>query len=199
MQRGWSIAVVTWFVGLIPSVCVAAPPAESMAAEPDVRGANEARRWYGWQIFTADLTAGALFLGAVADDHNSALFGLSGFSFGLGGPTIHAAHGRWDVALGSLGLRVLGPGVGAVIGVQADTPRAVSDSGGENTAGRWALTGVAIGGLVASALDGLLLSYDTPPSSPNAGRARNQLLRMESLPQLLVLQQGLGLGYSGQF
>src|SRR6478735_7983019 len=138
MQRGWSIAVVTWFVGLIPSVCVAAPPAESMAAEPDVRGANEARRWYGWQIFTADLTAGALFLGAVADDHNSALFGLSGFSFGLGGPTIHAAHGRWDVALGSLGLRVLGPVVGAVIGVQADTPNGVAAAAAGAPARPWA-------------------------------------------------------------
>lgn len=183
----------------MPSVCLAAPPAESPTdtpVDPQASPPSE-RHWYGWQIFSADAAAGALFLGAVADDHSATLFGLSGVAFAVGGPAIHGAHGRWDIALGSLGLRVLGPVVGVVIGAQGDRPRAVYDSSNSNgSSSKWAITGVAIGGIVASVLDGLLLSYDPP-----AARAapRNQLLKVDSFPQLLVLRQGIGLGYSGQF
>jgi len=202
MQRGWPIAVIALgLVGLVPSVCWAAPPAQS-PADTEGLGAPPAnlpsvRRWYGWQIFSADALAGALFLGAVADDHSATLFGLSGVAFAVGGPAVHVAHGRWDVALGSLGLRVLGPVVGVVIGAQGDRPRAVEDDTSDNgSSSKWAITGVAIGGLVASVLDGLLLSYDPPAPRP---APHNQLLKLESLPQLLVLRQGIGLGYSGQF
>ncbi|MEI9953082.1 MAG: hypothetical protein WDO74_29900 [Pseudomonadota bacterium] len=197
-QRGWIIGVAigcSLLVHLAPSVCSAAPPAE----EPPTTGSNPpqaARRWYGWQTFAADGVAGTVFLAAVADDHNTTLFALSGLSFGLGAPVIHLSHGNWQVALGSLGLRVAGPFVGALIGSQSDI-RVSEDATSTDRSSKWGVAGAAIGGLVASAIDGLLLSYDTRVSSP--APPHNQLLRADSFPQLVVLRQGVGLEYSGQF
>ncbi len=198
VQRAWVIRVAVpcaVFIGLAPDVCPAAPAAE----EPPATAANPAhgaRRWYGWQTFAADGVAGTVFLAAVADDHNSTLFALSGLSFGLGAPAIHLSHGNWQVALGSLGLRVAGPFVGALIGSQSDI-RVSEDATSTDRSSKWGVAGAAIGGLVASAIDGLLLSYDTRVSSP--APPHNQLLRADSFPQLVVLRQGVGLEYSGQF
>ncbi len=158
------------FVALAPGVCSAAPTAAEQAGQPLATGAplaNDTRRWYGFQTFAADGVAGALFLGAVADDHSPVLFGLSGLTFGLAAPAIHLAHGNWDVALGSLGLRVLGPFLGAVIGAQSDT-RYSEDATGDAPSSKWATAGVAIGGLVASAIDGLLLGLRYPGLEPDA-------------------------------
>jgi hypothetical protein len=136
-------------------------------------------------------------LGGVADDYNTTLFVFSGLTFALGGPTIHAAHGRWGVAVGSLGLRILGPFLGAIVGAQADIRTSTDAAGGEASHDKWGPAGAAIGGLVASAIDGALIAYDTRPSSPVP--PRNQLFRLESLPQIVVLKHGVALGYSGQF
>ncbi len=198
MERCWVIGVAL-FVALAPSVCLAVPPAEEQAEEPPKASANSAhqpRRWYGWQTFAADGAAGAFFLAAVADDHNTTLFGVSGVSFGLGAPAIHLAHGHWDFALGSLGLRILGPFLGAVIGAQSDI-RVSEDATGATSSNKWGITGAAIGGLVVSAIDGVLIAYDTPVS--DTARPHEPLLGAESLPQLVLLRNGIGLGYSGRF
>lgn len=198
VERCWVIGSAL-LVALAPSVCLAAPPAEEQVEEPPKVAAdssNKPRRWYGWQTFAADGAAGALFLAAVADNHSTTLFALSGVTFGLGAPSIHLAHGHWDFALGSLGLRILGPFLGAVIGAQSDI-RVSDDATGVASSNKWGITGAAIGGLVVSAIDGVLIAYDTkasPPAPPH-----DQLLRLQSLPQLVVLRHGVGLGYSGQF
>jgi hypothetical protein len=203
VRRGWVTDIALCcaaIIGLAPAECEATPTAEEQASEPPAdaaSSASNARHWYGWQTFAADGVAGALFLGAVADDNNVTLFGLSGVSFVLGAPTIHVVHGRWGVGLGSLGLRILGPFVGAVIGAQADVRSCADVSSCGPSSSKWGPAGAAIGGLVVSAIDGTLLAYDTPVASP--APPRNQLLRLEPLPQLVVLQHGLALGYSGQF
>ncbi|HKO51030.1 MAG TPA: hypothetical protein VJV79_25150 [Polyangiaceae bacterium] len=180
---------------LAPRVCSATPPAENTASDSALPRANVARRWYGWQTFAADGAAGAFFLAAVADDHNTTLFGLSGLTFALAAPTLHLANGHWDFALGSLGLRILGPFLGAAIGAQSDV-RVSEDATGVASSNKWGVAGAGIGGLVVSAIDGLLIAYDTKGSAPVP--PRKQLLRLE-LPQLLLLRHGIGLGYSGQF
>lgn len=202
VERGCVIEVAICcaaLVGLAPSVCSAVPPAEDPTVEPrstSAPAAPPARRWYGWQTFAADGAASVLFLTAVADDHNTTLFALSGLTFGLGAPAIHVAHGNWEVALGSLGLRFAGPFIGIMIGSQSDI-RSSEDATSSDSSSKWAIAGAAIGGLVASAIDGLLLSYDTRalPATP----PRNQLLRADYLPQVVLLKQGVALGYSGQF
>jgi len=198
VERCWVIGLAQ-LVALWPSVCLAVPPAEAQAEEPPKAAADSShkpRRWYGWQTFTADGAAGALFLAAVADNHSTTLFGLSGVTFGLGAPTIHLAHGHWDFALASLGLRILGPFVGTAIGAQSDI-RMSEDATGNAPSSKWAITGAAIGGLVVSAIDGALIAYDTKEASP--APPKNQLLEAVSLPRVVVLQHGIGLGYSGQF
>ena len=202
VQRGWDIWITICcavFVALAPRVCAAAPLAGEPAAEPPPESSNpppSARRWYGWQTFSTDGAAGALFLTGVAADHNTALFGFSALTFGFGAPAIHVAHGNWEVALASVGLRIFGPFAGALIGGATDVHMS-EDNGGHDSSNKWTLVGVGIGGLVAATLDGLLLAYDTRVSSPPP--PRNQLLRLDSFPQLMLLRQGISLGYSGQF
>lgn len=187
-------------VGLAPRVCSAAAPAGEETRESPVneaRTTQTVRHWYGWQIFASDGVAGGLFLGAVTNDHDSSLFGVSALTFALGAPTIHLAHGHWDLALGSLGLRIMGPLFGAVLGGSYDIHTSSDDSGPQDSSSKWTTTGVAIGCLVASAIDGLVLAYDIRPST--TGRSRNQLLNLQTFPQLIVLRHELGLGYSARF
>jgi hypothetical protein len=195
--------------GLSPVVCSAASPAQvaspvqSAQEEAAATPANEAnvlpivRRWYGWQTFAVDGVAAGLFVGAVADQHNTALFGVSAITFGFGAPAIHVAHGHWDLALGSLGLRIIGPLLGAALGSQFDVHTSNDGPGAADSSSKWTAAGVAIGGLVASVTDGLALAYDA--QIPTSVRPRNQLLRAEPFPQLMVLRHGAGLGYSGRF
>jgi hypothetical protein len=156
------------------------------------------RRWYGEQTFTADGVAGAFFLGAVADHHNTALFGVSGLTFALGAPVIHVARGHWDLALASLGLRIAGALIGVALGSELDSSRASSNANGaDNESTKWTTACAALGGLVASAIDGFGLAYDAPVSDVKP--ARNQLLQGPSLPQLGLMRHGASLGYLGRF
>ncbi|MEO8901178.1 MAG: hypothetical protein ABI488_05835 [Polyangiaceae bacterium] len=70
-------------------------------------------------------------------------------------------------------------------------------SGPQDSSSKWTTTGVAIDGLVASAIDGLVLAHDVQPST--TVRARNQLLKVQAFPQVMVLRDGFGLGYSARF
>ena len=202
VQRAWIAEIalpVACFIASAPRVCAAAPPTEERPDESSATPApppREAPRWYGWQTFAVDSVAGAIFLGAIADDHNSLLFGLSGVTFSLGAPAIHVAHGRWGVAVGSLGMRMLGPFVGTMIGSGADVRASANGDAGSDTHGKWSVIGAGIGGLVVSVIDGVILAYDQPLSS---SPPRNQALRADSLPQLIVLRHGIALGYAGQF
>ena len=185
VQRRWLVgSAMLWAFSnaLSPRVCAATPPTEKRASEPPAseNPPRQAWRWYGWQTFAADGAAGALFLAATADNHSTTLYALSGVTFGLGAPTIHLAHGHWDFALGSLGLRLLGPFLGAVIGAQSDI-RVSEDATGSASSNKWGITGAAIGGLVVSAIDGVLLAYDTNDASPTP--PPKQLLRADSLQQ----------------
>ena len=82
--------------------------------------APEETRWYGWQTLLTDGAAVALVaLTAVPGASNTQVTALgvtSALVYGFGGPFVHAARGRWNAALKSLGLRV-GLGLaGGVIG-----------------------------------------------------------------------------------
>jgi hypothetical protein len=180
----------------VPRICRADPaqPSSDGAGAKDV---TYLRRWYGWQTFTTDGVAAGLFLGAVADHDSTPLFGTSAIAFGLGAPIVHLAHGQWEMAIGSVGLRIAGASLGALIGSQSDV-RTSSDGAGDRGAdasAKWTTVGVALGGLAASAMDGLVLAYDTRP----VARHGNQLLRVDAFPQIVLLRSGLALGYSGAF
>ena len=191
---GWGV-----FVWLSPNVCNAAPPTDEQLAEPpevDSSTPRVGRRWYGSQTLATDAAAGALFLGAIAANRNAPLFTLSGLTFAAGAPAIHVAHGNWELSLASVGVRAFSTFCGAMIGFSADD-HGVRDASGNTSSDKWTLVGVGIGGLLASATDGLLFAYDTRAPKPTP--PHNQLLRAAPLPQLVVLRHGVALGYSGQF
>ncbi len=143
--------------------------------------------------------SGALFVAAIADQRNPALFGSSALTFGFGAPIIHLAHRRWDTALGSFGLRLAGPLLGLAIGSMADTRRGADDASGSraDSSEKWATLGVAIGAVTASVLDGSLLAYDTRERPPETSR-RGSLLA-SAVPRLTMQRRGLALGYALRF
>ena len=128
-------------------------------------GPTTIRRWYGYQTMISDLlSTSVLFAGAASFDlcisvfsstdrtcHNEIptmliLGGMAGYT--LGGPVIHAAHGHWDKAGYSLGLRVV-PIAGA-IGIAS-----ALDAGGATPL---LVGGAALTGMV---LDSAVLGYET--------------------------------------
>jgi hypothetical protein len=137
-----------------------------------------------------------LYVVAIAADYNPKLLAASGITYGLGAPAIHSWHGNRWLSLASMGVRVVTPVVGLVIGLSADE-RVENDSNGKEHSNKWTLIGVGIGGLVAAATDALVFAYDTHPPTPKP--ARNQLIKLDPLPQLLVSRNSAGLGLSGQF
>lgn len=163
----------------------------SASSDAETTKPRVARRWYGYQIWAADAVSGALFLSAVEDHHNTALFGTSAVTFGLGAPAIHFAHREWAMALGSFGLRVAGPLLGALIGSQGDE-RSQDDSGsGSGSSTKWTTLGIALGGIASSALDGSVLAYDTQPRTASAYQASSFA---DAIPQVTVRRRGLSLG-----
>ncbi|MEP7050383.1 MAG: hypothetical protein ABJB12_08530 [Pseudomonadota bacterium] len=165
------------------------------AAEPSPSSV-QVQRWYGWQTFTSDGIAAGLFVGAIAHDRDPALLGTSALVFELGAPVVHLAHGHWEYALCSLGLRAATPLLGIVIGSQFDNNASVDDSSADQRSAKWATMGAAFGGLAASLLDGFILAYEqdaAPPAKPQ----RNELLKVEAFPSLRVLPRGALLGLSG--
>lgn len=94
-----------------------------------------------------------------------------------------------------MGVRIVTPTAGLVIGLSADE-RVENESNGKEHSNKWTLIGVGIGGLVAAATDALLFACDTRPPTPEPVRSQ---LRVDALPRLLLFRDGAGLGLFGQF
>jgi hypothetical protein len=141
-----------------------APPA---SADP----APAESSWYGWQTLIVD--AGSVAVAALGWEKQAlSAVGVGGYL--LGGPIVHAVHGRGISAAGSLGLRLAAPLVGAVIGYEAgggacqrakETDR--TDPADGLGAAFGALAGASVGVLGAIILDAALLARETQPSTPS--------------------------------
>lgn len=119
------------------------------------------------QTLATDAMALSLALSAAAvagsgNDHaGEALAYTSLATFVLGGPIIHATHGNWGRAAGSLGLRVGTPIVGAALGA------AMEDcSGGDFCGLGGGVVGFAVGIAAAIAIDAAALARETVPKEP---------------------------------
>ena len=148
---------------------VAAP---EVASEPTASVPPPATRWYGWQTLLADFGALALTirLGASVDEHNdAAVVGAvvaSVGAFALGGPIVHAAHGHWEKAGGSLALRgglmLLGGLVGWGIGADACSQYFYDHEG---CALGYAVVGLVAGTAASIIVDASLLGREPVPTS----------------------------------
>jgi hypothetical protein len=146
--------------------CAATPP---MAAAPAEAPPAQQTRWYGWQTFVAD--AGALGFAALAlgtssaNGSDAAAFvplAVGGGSYLLGGPIVHAAHGHWGKAGGSLALRVGLPLLGWAAGyaLSGDSCRREYAYDHEGCPFENAAYGLILGAVSAMILDAVLLGRE---------------------------------------
>lgn len=136
---------------------------------------RESTRWYGWQTLLTDGAALTfLFAVATADRASTeeAFVAASVGTYLLGGPIVHAGHGNWGRAVGSLGLRVGAPMLGAGVG------SALEDcSGGDFCGLAGAVFGGAVGLLAAVTIDSAAIARDpvreTAPIVPVVRTGKN--------------------------
>ncbi len=122
------------FFAALAAVCVFLSPAPALALAPvplppqpdptaDEREAPT--RWYGWQTLITDGVALGSLAGFMAtfrlcwdgscDNTDAGIFLMTSMlSYGAGGPLIHGAHGRWNIAAASFGTR-MAPFAGAAV------------------------------------------------------------------------------------
>jgi hypothetical protein len=157
---------------VVASLAVAAIPSDARGdarSAPALQGRRTdrevgPRRWYGWQVMSADAialaAAGSTALVADAVDGDPSTVGGAVFAGGyvLGGPTVHALQGRYGRAAGSLALRVGGPLLFGVLGYHLDP----GDGGGEDAdedIADSAQLGIAVGTVGALLLDWTSLAW----------------------------------------
>lgn len=201
----------------VPRAAYAAPPSEPSLPDPTLSSPSASptpvgRRWYGWETLTTDGASVALVSMAVATDNGGAQApfaygGLAGFS--LGAPIVHAAHGRWGLAAGDLGMRVGSVLLGGLIGAGIGAAAAPACSGFAcignltyDTDGM--LVGASIGAVTASVIDASVLSYEKAPpgdsstSAFSSSQARGSASFTWS-PTVRMLKDGACVGLTGTF
>lgn len=148
-----------------PAPHEAAAASKPVAAIPELPAAPaEPRRetWYGAQILLVDAAAVGLLVASVTVGSGRPGLGeglavASAGTYLLGGPIVHLAHGRADVAAGSLGLRVAVPILTAVAGMAIEQH---SCSPGLLWCGAAGLVlGGAVGAVGAVAIDSAALAW----------------------------------------
>jgi hypothetical protein len=153
-----------------------ARPCHAQERTVDATNAGDAAprsHWYGWQTLPLDGVATGLFLAAAADQHDTPLFGVSGVVYFAGAPVVHLAHRRPELALASLGLRLVTPLIGGALGNHYDDCNSATVDRDLKCSTKWAVTGIAIGGLTAALLDDALFAWQpaTAASQSSARRA----------------------------
>jgi len=195
----WSIACACGLALRAGSAAGQAAPTPEpwpQAAPPAAPPAPTVERWYGWQTLLADtgvLTL-AIGLGGHVDERNdvavigAVVAGLSAFA--LSGPVVHAAHGHWGKAGGSLALRggllLLGGGLGFAAGQDSCAQYAYDHEG---CGVGYGAAGLVIGGLLAIIADSAILARDQVPVPA----------RSEPAVAFTPLRGGGGLALIGRF
>lgn len=188
----------------LAAACSAAPAAAEPGApeRPSAAPPAPATRteWYGWKtlllVGAADLTT------ALTYDSDTPLPLASVPLRVLGPPAIHAAHGAWERGGLSLGLNLGLPAVGFLVAVplaanlsDCDPLKEVCRRDQRRAATLAGVSGMAIGGAIATAIDVSLLSYRSVPARER--RIEQGKVRVVPAP---VVGRGLGgLGVVGQF
>ncbi len=171
-----------------------AQPCQAQDRTVDATNATDAAprsHWYGWQTLSLDGVATGLFLAAAADHHDTALFGVSGVAYFVGAPVVHLAHRRPEMALASLGLRLVTPLIGGALGNHYDdcNSTTVDRDRDVNCSTKWAVTGIAIGGLTAALLDGALFAWQPETVAPRS--AARLAPSVEYLPAIGPIPGGI--------
>jgi hypothetical protein len=138
--------------------------AQSPAAARPVSDAPRTQTYRGWIAGTSAAALGLYVLGGLSEGENGRDTELSGplFAAGMGGfvlsgPIVHAAHGNWVRAGGSLALRIGLPTLGMMAGfASAECSDDEIVCGGDRIGPGW-----IIGAAVAAILDASFLAKKT--------------------------------------
>jgi hypothetical protein len=87
-----------------------AAPSDARSPEPETRTA-----WYGYQTLVTDAVANTLLFASLANDNTVGAYAGIGVYAGAA-PIVHLANGQYTRAALSLGVRVLMPALGVLIG-----------------------------------------------------------------------------------
>jgi hypothetical protein len=157
------------------------------------RRPTEPRSWYGWQTLVIDgaaLTAGVIvILRGDEPDRRKRYAGMAVLPLVTGlliSPWVHAFHGRWGTALGSLGLRAFAPALGALVGLSG---YCAATGGADDCTGDGAVYGLLGGTVLTAAIDIGLMSHDASAESARAKRTLS--------PYVAPHADGLQAGISG--
>lgn len=162
-------------------------PGGSRAEGPEsCREVSLERRWYGWQTLATDGAAFALFAYAGTQQFSGALPNVASTTgvamLLLGAPTVHWAHGRIGTGFLSLGMRLVAPTLGAVVG----SLDCGADCGGP----------LLLGLVIATSplwIDPGLLAFEDVPA------AKSPALKLELRPHLSLSRRWKGIAVSGTF
>jgi hypothetical protein len=185
-----SLAVTMGLLAMTSVARADEPAAAPVGSRPIDR--EEETSWYGWQTLAADGTSLLVLPIAAGVSQSPALGVVAVAGYFLAPPFIHGAHGRWSMFAASLGLRVLTPVLGGLLGSALD-----HDCRGDLCIPVGAGIGVAVGVLGAVALDASLLSYETVEPDPRYRGARTRPTRVMWSPSIAPRKEGgftLGLG-----
>jgi hypothetical protein len=160
------------------------PSTSSSSAAPS--GAPTNTKWYGAPMLVSDLlstTSWGIAAGTSTSPNNAgaAFAGLAGFPYLLTSPVVHAMHGHGWRAVGSVLLRASLAAAGLVVGVGATSCNECFFEGSFTGA----IVGVAVGGLVAMAIDDGLLAWE-PPDPPRPAHASLRPPALQWLPTMGV-------------
>jgi len=124
----------------------------------------EPREWYGWQTLVIDgaaLTAGVIVtLRRDEPDRRKRIAGLAVLPYVTGlliSPWVHAFHGRWGTALGSLGLRAFAPALGTLAGLSG---YCAASGGADACIADGAVYGLLAGTILTATIDIGLMSHE---------------------------------------
>jgi hypothetical protein len=175
-----------------------APPPQAPA--PD-------RHWYGWETLAVDgatlvIGGSVSFAGLASSAYGGSSVGLvTGASilaggYGLGGPLVHAAHGHWGKAAGSLGTRIGAPLVFALLG-RATTPTDCQQGSCGVRTDRPMESGAILGIISAIVLDAAVFANEDV--EPGAKRAAARSSGLELAPSVNVGRDRGMVGVEGVF
>jgi hypothetical protein len=153
-------------------------PPSPAPESPDKKDAPPAEHWYGWQTLLVDasVVVVAFGLSAATSDRapwvGASLPAVAVGGFLLGGPVVHAAHGRWNTAAASLAVRAGLPVGGALVGAGIASVTCGSScrfGGGDGGDVPYALLGAAFGGVIgviaAPFVDAGGFAYEPDPTA----------------------------------
>jgi hypothetical protein len=155
------------------------------------------RQWYGWQIIIPDAVGVSLVAAGIAgqfDSTGGTALGVSALAIlSLDGPITHIVHRRYAIAAASLGVRVGGAVLGAIIG-------GVAASGGNNKSDEdvppglaGAIFGFGIGAMAGMIADDAGLAWEkVPVSQPQASSPGTFHLALALAPIAGPTQRGMG-------